>query len=449
MSIFLHAIKIEHESEHDLEHDLSTKPNFSVPKIYTAKGDLSKRWYVYFSFRNPKTNKLERMKNIYGKANNYKTKADRLTILTSYRKNLLKLLRAGYSPLGNLSVDNVNEKELNQVKEDNKIEKNKNKYKKSNNNLANIELPTKSEAKDLGMPLKDAFDYVLKLKKNQVKARTVQDYRLKGQAFLKWLSKNYPNIKYTHQLTKKMLLDFLNEIVINTSPRNRNNFRLTLGTFLQTLEENEIIKFNFIKTIKVLKSVPNRNKTFSLEVEKSIFKHLTKEDPILLLYIKFVAYNFLRPIEVSRLRIKDVDLINRTLTFQAKNSKLKKKIIPQMLFDEIPDLSNLNPDHLLFTPTEIGGAWDTKETNRRNYFSKRFKQKVKEHFNLNEDFGLYSFRHTYITKLYRVILKDATPFEAKSKLMLITGHNSMSALEKYLRDIDAELAEDYSNLLKE
>jgi len=41
------------------------------------------------------------MKNIYGKANNYKTKADRLTILTSYRKNLLKLLKEGYSPFEN------------------------------------------------------------------------------------------------------------------------------------------------------------------------------------------------------------------------------------------------------------------------------------------------------------------------------------------------------------
>jgi hypothetical protein len=28
--------------------------------------------------------------------------------------------------------------------------------------------------------------------------------------------------------------------------------------------------------------------------------------------------------------------------------------------------------------------------------------------------------------------------------MLITGHTSMSSLEKYLRDIDAELPEDYS-----
>ena len=38
MSIFLEIIKIEHKSEHVLEHDLSTKRNFSVPKIYTAKG---------------------------------------------------------------------------------------------------------------------------------------------------------------------------------------------------------------------------------------------------------------------------------------------------------------------------------------------------------------------------------------------------------------------------
>ena len=64
------------------------------------------------------------------------------------------------------------------------------------------------------------------------------------------------------------------------------------------------------------------------------------------------------------------------------------------------------------------------------------------------DYGLYSFRHTFITKLYREICKTSSPFEAKSKLMLITGHSSMTALEKYLRDIDAELPADYSELLR-
>ena len=73
---------------------------------------------------------------------------------------------------------------------------------------------------------------------------------------------------------------------------------------------------------------------------------------------------------------------------------------------------------------------------------------MKEHFKLGKDYGLYSFRHTFITKLYREIRKKQTPFEAKSVLMLITGHSSMTALEQYLRDIDAELPQDYSHLLK-
>ncbi|MFT4830512.1 MAG: hypothetical protein ACI815_000146 [Psychroserpens sp.] len=47
-----------------------------------------------------------------------------------------------------------------------------------------------------------------------------------------------------------------------------------------------------------------------------------------------------------------------------------------------------------------------------------------------------------------MLIKGSSPFEAKSRLMLITGHRSMLVLEKYIRDIDAELAKDYSDLLK-
>lgn len=73
---------------------------------------------------------------------------------------------------------------------------------------------------------------------------------------------------------------------------------------------------------------------------------------------------------------------------------------------------------------------------------------VKKKFELNQDFGLYSFRHTFITKLYRKLRETNSQQVAKSDLMLITGHTTITALEKYLRDVDAELPEDYSNLLE-
>ena len=107
----------------------------------------------------------------------------------------------------------------------------------------------------------------------------------------------------------------------------------------------------------------------------------------------------------------------------------------------------MDKEFFLFTPDTIGGLWDTIENSKRDFFTKRFK-KIKDHFGLGKDYGLYSFRHTFITKLYKEMAKTATPFEVKSKLQLITGHATMQALELYLRDIDAVLPDDYSNLLK-
>ena len=139
---------------------------------------------------------------------------------------------------------------------------------------------------------------------------------------------------------------------------------------------------------------------------------------------------------------------NKRIQFKAKNSPLKTKIIPDLLLVDLPDLSKLDKDLYLFTPDGIGGEWDIDLNNKRDNFTKRFKRVVKDKFNLGQDYGLYSFRHTYITKLYRELVKGSSPFEAKSKLMQITGHTSMKSLEKYLRDIDAEFPDDYSSLIQ-
>ena len=182
-------------------------------------------------------------------------------------------------------------------------------------------------------------------------------------------------------------------------------------------------------------------------MQQNIYSYLEKNDPILLLFIKFISYNFLRPVEVCRLKVGDLDISDKKLYVRAKNKAVKIKIIPEILISDLPDLSTMNTDHFLFTRSKIGGEWIATENNRRDHFSKRFKTIVKDHFKLGADYGLYSFRHTFITKLYRELRKSHTPFETKSILMNITGHSTMTALELYLRDIDAELPEDYSHLL--
>lgn len=421
-------VTLEVQNEHDLEHDLTHKRLFSVPKIYDANGDLSKRWYLYFSYLNPKTGKLERMKNIYGKTNRYKTKEARYSVLSVYKKRLSKLLEEGYNPF----IDNTE-------------------YHQSKKEIKTNQSLVQEQAKDISnnnvISLEEAIEQALVLKTNLVSSRTLVDYENRCNALVKWLKSNNTVVVDVRSLKKKAVVDFLNDVQLKTSPRNRNNYRTCLSSIFQTMEDNEIIEKNFIKNINQLKSNPQRNKTYSLKQQEDIFEFLKVQDPILLLYIKFISYNFLRPIEVCRLKVKDVDVLNQTLQFKAKNKPLKTKIIPEILMKDLPDLSNMNQDAILFTPHAIGDIWETELTNRRDYFSKRFKTVVKNHFGLDKNYGLYSFRHTFITKLYRAMVKESSPFAAKSSLMQITGHTTMTALEKYLRDIDAELPNDYSKLL--
>lgn len=423
MQTIYELVTLEVQNEHDLSH----KKLFSTPKIYDANGDISKRWYIYFSYLDPETGKLKRMKNIYGKTNRYKTKEARYSILSVYKKRLLKLLQEGYSPL----IDNTEH----------------HKSRLSNSNKESVIIKTKPKITQSCISLEEAIAQAMKLKTNVVGDRTMVDYKNRCKTLVKWLKDNSIDISNVKELKKKSIIDFLNAIQLKTSPRNRNNYRTCLSSVFQTMEDNEIIDKNYIKNISQLKTNPQRNKTYSLQLQEEIFEFLETKDPILLLYIKFISYNFLRPIEVCRLKIEDIDIENRTLQFKAKNKPLKTKIIPEILIKDLPDLSNKAKESFLFTPDEIGGLWYAELSNRRDHFSKRFKNIVKDHFGLDENHGLYSFRHTFITKLYRAMSEEVSPFAAKSNLMQITGHTTMKALEKYLRDIDAELPNDYSKLL--
>ena len=111
MSAILHILRQVNENVNDFT--VKPKRNYSDPKIYTGgieitnwtkytKAEqeiaLKKNWFVYFSFRNPKTNFLEKQPFIKGGVNHYKTKDERIEILEAFRRNLLRILKEGYNP---------------------------------------------------------------------------------------------------------------------------------------------------------------------------------------------------------------------------------------------------------------------------------------------------------------------------------------------------------------
>lgn len=170
------------------------------------------------------------------------------------------------------------------------------------------------------------------------------------------------------------------------------------------------------------------------------------------LFVKVVSYEFLRPKEVANLQVKHLNLNEKTLRIDTKSRLDESKIILDVLMDDLKALVEKakSPEDYLFTPTGQPGPWNTSPDNRRNYFSRQFKLKVKRPLELGREYGIYSFRHAFAVQLYKAFIsRGMTSQEAKYKMLSITGHQSIKALENYLRDIGAELPEDYSGFLPE
>ncbi|MCF1423239.1 tyrosine-type recombinase/integrase [Mangrovimonas futianensis] len=460
---YRHEHVLEHDPEHVLEHDfdfniqqkLTKRLPYSPPKIYDAKGDLSKRWYVYFSYRNPKDGKLTRMKNIYGNVNQYKTKRDRLALLSKYSSRLLRLLELGFNPY----QDNL-EKFLESKKRISAQDQKGQVVVQEKPSLQNIPVQTssgsnqsnsvKEEEKKVipkDMLIKNAFMDALERKTPGVKQSTIQGYTYSVNSFLDFMKKKYPKLKSIDQIDKKVAQSFMTERKKSVGAKTYNNTRINLSAVMQDMVDHDLLDTHPFEKIKNLKTQPLRHKTYKPEEVKKIFDYLKDADPILLLYVQFIAYGIFRPLEVNRLKIGDIDLVNKQVELKTKTRKRIIKRLPRILLDVLPDLSHLDSNNYLFTPTEIGGVWDASENNRRDHFSKRYKFVVKDKFKMHKDYTLYSFRHTFISFIYAELRKQHSQFAAKSLLMEITGHQTLTALDKYLRDHSIEIAEDHSHYL--
>lgn len=397
MSNFSKYFKFEHRFEHQM--------NFTTPKIYHGGKtfDLSKRWYIYYKFKHPSSGKLIRQDNEYFDFNKYKTVKERLYRINIMRDRMELELKNGFSPYVTLTEEKK-------------------------------------------FTIEDSLNFCLSLKEKSVSETTYKDYKFRVNQFILYLTNRRLNSSDVSKIKKRHVLGFLNEILINTSSRSRNNAKSSLSAIFTELENQERIEKNFIKSIPSIKSDPTRNKSYEVIKVDEIYKYLEKNDSNLLLFVLFVSYNFLRPIEVVRLKVGDIDFINSRLQVKAKNKALKIKIIPKILMDKLQFLRHQMKDKFIFTPSGVDYC-ETTEVNRRNYWTKRFRKAVKNPLNIGINQAIYSFRHTFVSILYKELRKQYSVLETEERLMLITGHSTIQALRMYLRDLDAELAVDYSDMI--
>ncbi|WP_271406989.1 tyrosine-type recombinase/integrase [Tenacibaculum soleae] len=395
------------------------KSLYSSPKIYRyselingkKKISTKKQWHVYYYYRNPYTGLMQKFTERKG-INRLKTVTSREEAAKNLQKALKRYLQDGYNPF---------------IKKE--IEKD-----------VNTEIYTVFEAVSI------AFNH----KKNTWKESTIDVNTIYFNSFLNWIEKKELKNKPIATITRKHISFYLGYLVDERKISNtsRNNHKRLLSSLFSELEEKEMISYNFIPKIAALKSNAKKNKPFNNKQLIEILEYTKKNDPYLYDYIKIMWYSFLRPIEIIRLKVKNIDLTGGTIEINSKtNDRTYIRIVkPLQEYFKKLELHHFDNDMFIVTKDQKVGCWETKkEKSREDWFSKKFK-KIKEHFNLSNDYGIYSFRHTSALNVYYKFKKDGlSEYESVLKVQEIMRHADETTTRKYLREIGGQLPDDWSS----
>lgn len=406
------------------------KKQFTEPKLYIAKETINgkkrpcikagKRWYIWFLWRNPETDKLDiKIKTSEG-INRLKTVQERKDAGNAVKKALSIALHSGWIPP--------------QVRDESKPK-------------------SRQESKSV----REALEYAFEIKKRELKESTVDDYRVRLNFFLDWASKklytglaiNDLNIEHIYEYVDFLQLEYRKpnkEFLSNTSV---DNYKRGLSALFTVLQHKRIIPHNFLTDIPRTKGKPVKNKPFTNSELLAIKKQLQKKDPYLINVISLMLYPLLRPVEIVRLKVSDINTEDWILGIETKTRSIGysriidrlKPLITKMELDKYPGHYNL------ITKMDEPAVWETEKLGSKvKLFSQRF-TKVIRPMGFGKEYGLYSCRHSAIIDLYNSpIHKGMSEQEIILNIMPITGHKSEAGLRNYLRDIQAMVPEDHSNL---
>jgi integrase len=365
---------------------------FTIPVMYDANGDLKSRWYVQFSYLNPETQKMQRFR--YWVSTRYKTKTARRKKALDMQEHYTRRLKQGWSPFKG-------------------------------------ELPEHTL-------LTDAILFILQIKKGQSRGVTGNNYQSVANKVFNYLKcKNLNNLP-CYGFTDAMARDIMDKIAISKVSNVTYNNNLTiLRAIFNELVARNYFEFNPFKKVKKIKQLQGKIQPFSKKDFKKFYEYLEIHDPQLLLFCKFLFYTGFRPVEVTRLKIEDIDFANGILTLKAEHHKtgrqrgmkLKDSFLLDLNFlqDYIPNL------HIFSTDNMKPGI---KMINTR--------QIQQRYFDIKEELGLknrlYDLKHTMATHL---IKQNVNVMDVQFYL----GHQDINDTMTYVRSVQEYSSENLKDLI--
>lgn len=384
---------------------------YKNPQLYTAKGDLSKQWFVFYSFVHPDTGKFVR-KRVWQDINSYKTKAERTEYGNLMVIRIQKLLEKGYSP---------------------------------------FVLATNQDPTVISRTLPQAITYFLAVKADSVRKKTHTGYKSMLGFFERFIERKGWTNRLLTSFTAQDVTAYLDDGRQTRHIGNATyNTELTaLRSFFQFFKDRELLSINPALALKRIRSETTRHHAYSDEQVTTILQHLrakkTDRADQLTVFIKTIYYGCLRPTnEAGQLRVKDVDFAAMSITIPGTTAKTGKtgtvelseglaEVLRPLLTDATGNA--LPGDYFVFGNQAKGAnRCDPRPGKKRagyNYFSRFYRQVMRE-LKLPDDYTVYGWKHTRNIHLY----KDGVDVY---RIMRHNRHTSLEMTQKYLRDLGLHL----------
>ena len=381
------------------------RPIAILPKLYIPKSSAKQQtWYVYFSYISPLTNKMERFR-IWEGFSELKTRSEKehygKKLVLSYKRKL----KNGWNPYDNSELLFKSDIKSNTIK--------------------------RSQSETIEVYLWNAFnDIIIGLSPSAKK-----NYRKFTDGFIEFLKKQKLE-QYDISCITGEHCDLYKNYLIELGRSNKyiNDHIAYLKQAFKWLLKKKIVFINPCEEIEKLKKKQKPGVYYKEGIKELLKKKLEKDFPYLWLYINFIYYTCIRPKELRKLKIKDINVIDGIITVPcdiSKNKKTQPVVIPFQLYEKLLILKlHQYPEHYyLFTqsgsPGEIGVGV--------NYFNKRFR-KIRDNMGIPSDYKLYNWKHTANVTAVRAGINI-------KEMQMHNRHGDLNTFDIYIRSMTPEESE--------
>lgn len=364
------------------------------PAVYSKH---TKDKYVYFYVLDPQSvlDGAPKLKRIRTKFNDYKSARERDAAALRFRDEVNRKLATGWNPL----VD--------------------------------------STSKRSWSASEDALDsyerYLKKLHKDgSIKYRTYEDYCSRLRRLVEYMQMNH--IAYIHMFNRQYVEGYLEYLYVERGclPRSRNNYLTWLNLFCNYLVGSGYLSVNPCSGIKNLKEGEKKRKAMTEEDRLRLFDWLYRTDRPYLLACQFMYYTLIRPIELSQLKVGDINFEHHTVFVSATISKNRHDgvvTIPDALMKSIDELriADYPTDFYLFGDNFLPSP---RAIRKPILFAKRWII-VRKELGFPDYYQFYSLKDTGITDMINKVGLNVAKDQARHSSVAITNYyaakNQMSA----------------------